>query len=230
MLLKNSVVCGFAFLVMGCATNEPDVISGEENESIHIEAQLPERHGYTLEFMPYKKSGVKVESSKNWLLGGGSDHVRLLEPQVVESTNDNESQVLTNNPNIDTQLIESAELEGKSNDTGDEFKKIEIKVSDFREKLSLLFAIGSSWIGSDSFGALKSLDPTKSYKVTGYADASGNGDFNLWLSQQRARNVALVLKEHSFNVVEVKGVGDVSANQPLHNPVERRVEIVALED
>jgi len=52
-------------------------------------------------------------------------------------------------------------------------------------------------------------------KVLGYADVTGKTRYNLWLSRKRAEAVANFLKENGFEVVEVKGLGELDKDDVL---------------
>ncbi|HHJ63341.1 MAG TPA: OmpA family protein [Aquifex aeolicus] len=51
-------------------------------------------------------------------------------------------------------------------------------------------------------------------KVEGYASPEGSSEYNLKLSERRARNVAEFLKKRGAEVLEIKGLGEKSCSLP----------------
>jgi len=67
---------------------------------------------------------------------------------------------------------------------------------------------------------VKELDSLKKdgflrVKVWGYADLTGKTRYNLWLSRKRAEVVAEFLRKHGFEVIEVKGLGELDKDNVL---------------
>jgi outer membrane protein OmpA-like peptidoglycan-associated protein len=76
----------------------------------------------------------------------------------------------------------------------------------------------------------KTSDPTVVFVVAGYADAAGDPKKNLQISQQRADNVAKILKERTnlLNVIHSIGMGSTDLLDSKRGDQNRAVEIWAV--
>jgi outer membrane protein OmpA-like peptidoglycan-associated protein len=87
----------------------------------------------------------------------------------------------------------------------------------------------------ESLGLLVQRNPSVVFQIVGHSDNSGDEQRNLWLSEQRAREVRdwLIKQIHAdANRFDLKGVGDafplMSNSTPEGKEVNRRIEVIPL--
>ena len=101
-------------------------------------------------------------------------------------------------------------------------------------RLSLLFEFDKSDLKPEDFAELdkfleqlRSANLVENVEIIGYADEIGKDSYNLRLSEKRAKNVGVYMKEKGVQVkkIVIEGKGETRNGQP--NWKNRRVEIIA---
>jgi peptidoglycan-associated lipoprotein len=71
-------------------------------------------------------------------------------------------------------------------------------------------------------------NPSKKALVTGYADMSGDSEYNAWISQQRAKSVQLFLENMGIesDKIIVTYLGDTEST--TSSSADRRVEVLLI--
>jgi len=99
----------------------------------------------------------------------------------------------------------------------------------------MFFEINDSRIKEDQKGNIDTISnklKSVSYKkiiITGYTDASGDKEYNLKLSKDRASSLAIELENHGIesDLIEIKGLGEEKLldGEDIYSSKNRRVEI-----
>ena len=141
---------------------------------------------------------------------------------VISPTSEKKSeQVVASEPEITEQLPDESEV------------IIAPPNVDFTHPITIHFKIDSIEISPEEetkmfsqireFGVVKSSPLT----VTGFTCKMGPAVFNDWLSDERARAVAKLLKNYGYTVTKTLGKGDSDLVSQVYSPLNRRVEITA---
>lgn len=107
-------------------------------------------------------------------------------------------------------------------------------VAHFTNPITVYFQINSLQIDpsecSKMLSALGKLEvPQRApLVVTGFTCQKGPGEFNVWLSNERAKAVAKLLEKEGYTVAKIEGKGDSNLVSKNYLPFNRRVEITAL--
>lgn len=131
------------------------------------------------------------------------------------------SPVTRENASLDTTLI--PELEATP------------KLAQFTDPIVVYFQINTPAISADQLLKIRShlsrrkVSKTTPLVVTGHTCKKGPEQFNEWLSDERAKAVADLLRKEGYTVARITGRGASNLVSTNYHPINRRVEITALD-
>jgi len=146
------------------------------------------------------------------------------------------NQLLTSLEQCNAELEEMAEPSSESAEPEEEeFPEEEVII---QSPLSVQFDTNSSLIGDDQLETIARMadtirsNPNTSYQIIGYADIeTGSSDYNLWLSERRARNVAnMLIQRHGISPSRIQAIAKGSSEQPYDDGISNRVAILLERD
>ncbi|SHO52052.1 OmpA family protein [Desulfopila aestuarii] len=143
---------------------------------------------------------------------------------------------LTQNVSVETFVISHVAKQKASLEEGPFFERSSASsFARFTKPIIVYFQIDNPVISSLEFQKIRSglLTQNISRKtplvVTGYTCQKGPARFNEWLSIERAKAVGAVLRKEGYTVARVEGRGAANLVSKNYYPINRRVEITALD-
>lgn len=109
------------------------------------------------------------------------------------------------------------------------------QIARFTNPVVVYFQINTPTISADDALKIRSgllqkkASKTTPLVVTGYTCQKGPAQFNEWLSYERAKAVADLLRKEGYTVARIEGRGASNLVSNKYYPINRRVEITALD-